>query len=95
MHWNRRTIGLVLLLFAWSGDVAWDLGAEAEQDHKLLRTSALCTTATAGRFFARGVRPPRLRTEAGTFYAGTPGWPFSCSPSSPGTLLSLGCLLSV
>jgi hypothetical protein len=95
MSWGYRAIGLVLLLFAWSGDVAWDAGTGTECDHKVLRINDLCVTARNGGTLAQSVLPLRTPTPARASYAAAVGTPSLRIAPGLETLLSLGCLLSV
>ena len=94
MRSGCRTIGLVLLLSACGGNVARDLGTEAESDHKILRINVLCAVGNTG-----SSPTPCLCSTPTDLAEGPSAEPVYRSPSgvwgSPGTLLSLGCLLSV
>ncbi len=90
-----RTIGLVFLLFACGGDVAWDLAAENEPDHKCLRINALCAVADTRNVPAPPASIPRTCTRDDTA-SGAPACPsLPGGSASHGTLLFLGSLLSV
>jgi hypothetical protein len=88
-----RTIGLVFLLFACSGDAAWDLRAETERDYKVFRLNGLCAVENAGNSLPRCDLPARQGPGAAS--ATSLAWPSLGAPVDCRTLLSLGCLLSV
>lgn len=83
------------MLFACSGDVAWDLGLENERDHKFLRVNAFCAVGNVGGSLTRCAAAPRVDTRKNVAPAATVDDPSSESFGFCGTLLSLGCLLSV
>jgi hypothetical protein len=91
-----RTIGLVLLLFAWGGAATWHLGAEDESEHKYLRVSEVYTFSDSGKSPASpAFFPARPRARKCVVSTASACPSFSGNPASGGTLLSLGCLLSV
>ena len=95
MSSGRRVFGLVLLLVACGSDVAWDPVFHGELDHKLLRTNPLHPNAPVDKSSIRCPDAPRVETNGADKRAGVARHRLSRDLAARGTLLSLGCLLSV